>query len=126
MVAFDAERVAETNAAEMAAAAAGVRSGAVTRASRDAVVGDMAVEEGEFLGLVEGEPVATGPLLQPVAREVLELLLEPGADVLTILAGEDAERVDDLVAFVQEQHPELEVEAHEGGQPHYPLLFAAE
>jgi DAK2 domain fusion protein YloV len=126
MVAFDAGRLAEVNAAEMAQAAAGVRSGAVTRASRDALVGDLAVEEGQFLGLVEGEPVTAGPLQQPVAREVLEQLLEGDADVLTILAGENAEGLDDLVAFVQEQHPELEVEVHEGGQPHYPLLFGAE
>jgi dihydroxyacetone kinase-like predicted kinase len=34
--------------------------------------------------------------------------------------------VEDLVRFVQELHPELEVEVHEGGQPHYPLLFGAE
>ena len=103
-----------------------MRSGAVTRASRDAVVGDLTVEEGQFLGLLEGEPVSAGPLLQPVAREVLERLLEQEADVLTILTGEDADGVDDLVAFVQEQHSELEIEVHEGGQPHYPLLFGAE
>jgi fatty acid kinase len=126
MVAFDPSRSAEENLAEMDQAAAGVRSGAVTRASRDAVVGDLAVAEGQFLGLLEGEPVTAGPVLQPVAREVLEQLLEEGADVLTILAGESAEGVDDLVAFVQEQHPELEVEVHDGGQPHYPLLFGAE
>jgi dihydroxyacetone kinase-like predicted kinase len=98
----------------------------VTRASRDAVVGDLAVQEGQLLGLLDGEPVSAGPLLQPVARDVLERLLEEGADVLTILTGEAAEGVDDLVAFVQEQHPELEVEVHDGGQPHYPLLFGAE
>jgi hypothetical protein len=126
LVAFDPARPAEANRAEMEEAAGGVRAGAVTRASRDAAVGDLAVEEGQFLGLLEGEPVAAGPLLQPVAREVLELLLEDGADVLTILSGESAEGVDDLVAFVQELHPEVEVEVHEGGQPHYPLLFGAE
>jgi dihydroxyacetone kinase-like predicted kinase len=65
-------------------------------------------------------------MLQPVARDVVERLLEEGADVLTILVGEGAEGVEDLVAFVREEHPELEVEVHEGGQPHYPLLFAAE
>jgi uncharacterized protein len=65
-------------------------------------------------------------VLQPVAREVLERLLEENADVLTILYGENAEGVDDLVAFVQEANPELEVEVLEGGQPHYPLLFGAE
>ena len=126
MVAFDPSRSAEENLAEMDQAATGVRSGAVTRASRDAVVGDLAVAEGQFLGLLEGEPVTAGPVLQPVAREVLEQLLGEQADVLTILAGESAEGVDDLVAFVQEQHPELEVEVHDGGQPHYPLLFGAE
>jgi uncharacterized protein len=126
MVCFDPERAAEANAAEMARAADGVRSGAVTRASRDAVVGDLAVEEGQFLGILEGEPVAVGPVLQPVAREVLEQLLEAKPDVLTILSSEGAEGVDDLVSFVQELNPELEVEVHEGGQPHYPLLFGAE
>jgi len=126
MVAFDPNRSADENAAEMEQAAAGVRSGAVTRASRDARVGDLAVEEGQFLGLLEGEPVTAGPVLQPVAREVLEQLLEQDADVLTVLAGENAEGVEELVAFAQEQHPDLEIEVHEGGQPHYPLLFAAE
>ena len=61
LVAFDPARPAEANQAEMEAAAAGVRSGAVTRASRDAVVGDLAVEEGQFLGLLDGEPVSVGP-----------------------------------------------------------------
>ena len=126
MVSFDGNRSAEENAAEMEEAAAGVRAGAVTKASRDAVVGDLAVEEGQYLGLLDGDPVTTGPVLQPVAREVVERLLEEGADVLTILSGEDAEGVDDLLAYVREAHPDLEVEVHEGGQPHYPLLFAAE
>jgi uncharacterized protein len=126
MVAFDPTRAAAANGEEMEAAADGVRAGSVTRASRDAVVGDMAVEEGQFLGLVEGEPVVAGPVLQPVAREVLERLLDGPADVLTILVGEGGEGVDDLAAFLREAHPELEVEVHEGGQPHYPLLFGAE
>ena len=126
MVSFDGDRSAEDNAAEMEEAAGGVRAGAVTKASRDAVVGDLTVEEGQFLGLLEGEPVTAGPVLQPVAREVVERMLEEGADVLTILVGEDGEGVDDLLSYVREAHPGLEVEAHDGGQPHYPLLFAAE
>jgi DAK2 domain fusion protein YloV len=126
MVAFDPARDAETNAAEMETAAGGVRAGAVTRASRDATVDGLAVSEGEFLGLVEGRPVVAGPVLHPVARDVLERLLDDGADVLTILVGDGAEGVGDLVAFLREQHPDLELEVHEGGQPHYPLLFAVE
>ena len=126
MVCFDPALPAEDNAAQMEDAAAGVRAGAVTRASRDAVVGGLSVEQGQYLGLIDGEPVTAGPVLQPVARDVLERLLEPGPDVLTILAGEAAEGVDDLVSFLEEEHPGLEIEVHDGGQPHYPLLFSAE
>jgi uncharacterized protein len=126
MVSFEADRSAEENAGEMEEAAGGVRAGAVTKASRDAVVGELAVQEGQFLGLLDGEPVTTGPVLQPVAREVVERLLEDGADILTVLVGEQGEGVEDLLSYVREAHPELEVEVHDGGQPHYPLLFAAE
>jgi dihydroxyacetone kinase-like predicted kinase len=31
-----------------------------------------------------------------------------------------------LLERVADDHPELEVEVHEGGQPHYPLLLGAE
>jgi uncharacterized protein len=126
MVCFDAERSAEENAAEMAESAAAVRAGAVARASRTTTLGALEIEQGQFLGLVDGEPVTTGPALDVVAREVVERLLGEGVDVLTILAGEEAAGVDELASAVREGHPGLEVEVHEGGQPHYPLLFSAE
>jgi uncharacterized protein len=126
MVSFDPARSAEENAAEMAEAAAGVRAGAVTRASRTTSLGGVAIEEGQFLGLVDGEPVACGPTLEPIAREVVERLLGEATDVLTVLIGEGGEGVEELAAAVRDAHPALEVEVHEGGQPHYPLLFSAE
>jgi dihydroxyacetone kinase-like predicted kinase len=126
LVAFDPARPAATNEAEMAEAAAAVRAGAVTRASRTATLGAVSVEEGQFLGLVDGEPVTAGPMLEPVARDVVERLLDGAADVLTVLLGEDAEGADELVEAVRTAHPGLEVEVHAGGQPHYPLLFSAE
>jgi dihydroxyacetone kinase-like predicted kinase len=61
-----------------------------------------------------------------VAREVLERLLADPAEVLTILVGEDGGGPESLVAGIRSAHPELEVEVHEGGQPHYPLLFGVE
>jgi DAK2 domain fusion protein YloV len=126
MVSFEGGRSAEENAAEMEEAAAGVRAGAVTRASRTTTLGGLEIEQGQFLGLVDGEPVTCGPVLELVAREVAERLLGEAADVLTILAGEEAEGVEDLAAALRDAHPELEIELHEGGQPHYPLLLSAE
>ena len=126
LVAYDGRRPADANATEMAEAAAAVRSGAVARASRTAMIGPLGVEQGEFLGLVDGEPVTAGAALEPVAREVVERLLGEASEVLTILLGDQAEEADALVEEIRTAHPELEIEVHEGGQPHYPLLFAVE
>jgi uncharacterized protein len=126
LVAFDASRSADENASEMEEAANAVRSGAVAKASRSATLGGLEVEQGHFLGLADGDPVTSGPTLEPVALEVVGRLLGEATDVLTILVGEGAPSTDELVAEVREAHPDLEVEVHEGGQPHYPLLFAAE
>jgi uncharacterized protein len=126
MVSFEGSRTAKENAAEMEEAAAGVRAGGVTRASRTTSLGGLVIEQGQFLGLVDEEPVTAGPVLAPVAREVVERLLGEPADVLTVLAGEEAEGVEELAEALRDAHPELEIEVHEGGQPHYALLFSAE
>lgn len=126
MISFDPARGAAENGDEMEESAAAVRAGAVTRASRSTSLGELEIEKGQFLGLVEGEPVTAADSLEPVAREVAERLLGEPTDVLTILAGAGAEGVEELAATLREAHPGLEVEVHEGGQPHYLLLFAAE
>ena len=126
MVAFDPTRTAEENASEMGSAAGAVRTGAVTRASRTTVLGGLEIEEGEFLGLVDADPVTSGPVLDVVGREVVERLLVDTSDVLTILFGEGMNGVGRLQAEIEAAHPELEIDVHEGGQPHYPLLFSVE
>ena len=126
LVAYDPQKPLDENADAMAEAARAVRSGAVARASRSATIGALEVEQGQFLGLVDGVPVTAGPALDPVARAVVERLLGEASEVLTILLGDDVEGTDSLVEEIRTAHPELEVEVHEGGQPHYPLLFGVE
>jgi hypothetical protein len=46
--------------------------------------------------------------------------------VLTLLTGEKLPPLNGLLDEVHAAHPGLEVEVHEGGQPHYPLLLSAE
>jgi uncharacterized protein len=126
LVAFDPERSAEENVEGMAAAAGGVATGAVTIASRDVELDGVAVREGSWLGLADGQAVAGGDDFERVAEAVVERLLGEPRDVLTLLTGEDEPELDDLVAAIERRHPGLELEVHAGGQPHYPLLLAAE
>jgi uncharacterized protein len=126
MLAFDAAVGAEANAAAMEEAAASVATGAVTVASRAISVDGLEVARGAFLGLADGEPIAGGTSFEVVAGSVVERLLSAPRDVLTFITGEDEPELGSLLARVAERHPELELEVHSGGQPHYPLLLSAE
>jgi len=126
LVAFDPARSAEENAAELAEAVAAVATGAVTTASRDVVLDGSRVRRGDYLGLLEDEPVAGGEDFAQVAEAVVERLLATPRDVLTFLVGEDEPPLDELVRRLEERHPELELEVHAGEQPLYQLLIAAE
>ncbi|HSC92872.1 MAG TPA: DAK2 domain-containing protein [Gaiellaceae bacterium] len=126
LVVYDAHRSAEANVAEMHEALEALATGAVTVASRDAEIDGVAVREGEYLGLVEDEAVAAGARFDEVARAVLGRMLAEPKDVLTLLTGDRAPALNGLRAWIEEEHPGLEVEVQDGGQPHYPLLIAAE
>jgi len=126
IVAFEGWRDADANVASMEEALASVSTGAVTIASKDAQRNGMAIHKGNFLGLAGNEPVAQGESFDEVALAVLERLLAEPRDFMTLLTGSDPPDVTKLVAALKQQHPDLELEVHEGGQPHYPLLISAE
>ena len=126
LVAYDGARGSAENAAAMAAAAAAVSTGEITRASRDVSLNGFAIRSGEWLGLADGEPVAGGDDFADVASGVIARLLAEPRVVLTLLTGHEQPPLDKLLAELASAHPELEIEVHEGGQPHYPLLLGAE
>jgi DAK2 domain fusion protein YloV len=125
-LAYDGTRSAAENAAAMAEAAAAVAAGEVTRASRAVSLNGLAIRRGDWLGLADGEPVGGGADFADVALAVVMRLLEQPKAVLTLLTGDEPPPLDGLLERLEADHPELEVEVHEGGQPHYPLLLGAE
>jgi uncharacterized protein len=126
LLAFDPARSAEENAAELTVAAARVATGSVARASRDVRLNGRAIKSGEYLGLLEGEPFTGGTDFDSVARAVVERLLAEPREVLLLLSGDEHHELAQLVGELEQANPELEIEVHEGGQPHYPLLVSAE
>ena len=126
LVAYNPTESAEANAAEMHQALEAVATGAVTVASRDAELNGVAVREGCWLGLVDGDAVACSPDFDDVARTVLGRLLGEPRGVVTVLTGENAPSLDAVRTYLEREHPDLELEIEDGGQPHYALLLAAE
>jgi fatty acid kinase len=126
LVAYDGSRGAAENAVAMTAAAAAVATGEITRASRDVSLNGCAIRRGDWLGLVDGEPVAGGDDFAVVASGLVARLLAEPRVLLTLLTGDEPPPLDRLLEHLASAHPELEIEVHEGGQPHYPLLLGAE
>src|SRR3990170_2701594 len=89
-------------------------------ASRDVELDGVGVRSGEWFGLVDGTACCCGPDFDPVAEAVVERLLTGGKELLTILTGVDEPDLRPLLQRLGERHPDVDVEVHPGGQPHYP------
>lgn len=128
MIAFDADGDPEEVTDEMLGVARSLRLAEVTRAVREARVDGHEVGEGAYMGLVDGKLAAVGPDVEAVAVEVAEKLVAEGAEVLTLLRGEELDEaaLARILGRVEALDDELEVEVHDGGQPMYPLQVAAE
>lgn len=99
----------------------------VTTASRDATIGDVTVEEGEFIGLVDGQLRLSASEPEEVLRR---LVAETGEDAeigtLFHASSVDADRARTLADELAEAHEDLEVEVHVGAPDLYPYLLVLE
>ena len=84
------------NEAAMVRALEGVATGEVTIASRDVTLDGIEVRKGAWLGLADGEAVASGESFDTVAGAVAERLLDGGREILTLLTGAEEPQLDAL------------------------------
>jgi uncharacterized protein len=129
LIVYDPEASAGDNGAEMAEAAESVATGEVTQAVRDTASDAGPITTGDWIGIVRGDGiVAISGTLDGASTALLDHLVTSGRELLTIVTGADAPResTDVLKAWVAEQHPEIQVEVHYGGQALYPYLFGVE
>ena len=129
LVFYDPEGTAEANAAAMTDAAHAVATGEVTQAVRDTKTDAGAVKAGDWIGLVRGDGVvAIGDSMVAASTQLLEHLISPGRELLTVITGDlaNARATEEIEAFLAERYPDVEIEVHAGGQPLYPYLFGVE
>jgi len=127
-VAYDRRATGEVNAADMEAAIAGVVTADVTRAVRDSQVDGVKIQTGDYIGLVDDHVVVASARLGDVIDDLLSRLLRDGRETLTVLLGsdEDAAEAASLIDGARSRYPSVEMDVHDGGQPYYPVLLAAE
>ena len=108
----------------------GVRDGEVTTAVRDSSAADgTPIHAGDVMGIQDGAITQVGSDVCDVAFKLIEAMqTQEEGDTLTILAGQDMD--DDvfeaLCDRIEDAMPDLEVDAHRGEQPLYPVIFSIE
>jgi hypothetical protein len=119
-VVLEPDRSVEENARALSEALVHLRTGAVAQAARDDAKGRFG--RGEAVGFVADEVVAWGEPRETL-RAVLATLAD-GAELISVLTGQDAPLAPGDVAGLVNGGVELEL--HDGGQPAYWWLLAAE
>jgi uncharacterized protein len=120
LVELDPEAPLQENAGRLGEAIEEVAIGGVAPAARDDAQGRF--KKGDAVGFVKGEIVAWGGAGSTLDRTLLQLA--EGAEILTIIAGDGAPiPLDEIDVHVPGG---VEVETHEGGQPSWWWLLAAQ
>lgn len=128
LIAYDPEAGGDSNAAGMGEAAEHVVAGEVTVAVRDSSCDVGPIAEGNHLGIGRSGIRAVAASAAEATIGLLTELLGDDHEILTIIEGEGAGAGDTrrITEWVSEQHPDVVVEVHHGGQPLYPYFFGIE
>lgn len=105
-----------------------VKSGQVTYAVRDTHIDDKEIHEGDIMGIGDAGIQAVGRSVEETTKELLSQLVDEDSELISLYYGEevkeeDAER---FIAEIGELYPDVDVDAHYGGQPIYYYVLAVE
>ena len=128
LLGFNDQVSLEENQKNMLEMLDGVTSGQVTTAVRDTSIDGVEIKKDDNLGMVEGKIVVSMPSRFDASLETLKQMIDDDTEIVTILIGEDgtSEEASLLEEALLEMDSDLEVEIHQGDQPVYSYLFAAE
>ena len=114
---FMADADVKTNEETMLEEIQHVKTGQVTYAVRDTHIDDKEIHEGDIMGIGDKGILAVGKDVEDTALELISLYY--GEEI----SEKDAQ---EFIGRIEEAYPELDVDAHFGGQPIYYYVLAVE
>ena len=126
-IVFSPEASPEENYTAMSAAFSELRTAEVTHAVRSTRMNGFSVKEGDVIGISDKKIVAKSSSVAEATLETAAKIVGD-AEMLTLYYGADVTESDAerMVSKLEERHPDLEIAAYYGGQPHYYYLLSAE
>ncbi len=128
MFCYEEDAEAQTLCEQMKEAIASVATATVTYAVRDTSFDGKEIKEGDILGMLNDRIVTISKDVLEGTKELLASALTDESEMVSIYFGAEAnsEVTDALVAYVEENYPECEVEVQYGGQPLYFYIISVE
>ena len=125
---FDPQASAEGNLESMAGAIEHVVTGEVTVAVRSAASDAGPVEIGDYIGIGPGGIQSVAADVVNATTSLLDAMLDDDHEIITLICGEGASEAETAVIenWIEETHPEVDVEIHQGDQPLYPYYIGIE
>ena len=105
-----------------------VKSGQVTYAVRDTHIDDKEIHEGDIMGIGDKGILAVGKGIEETTKAMLGQLVDEESELISLYYGEEVkeEDADQLIQEIEELYPDVDVDAHFGGQPIYYYVLAVE
>ncbi len=130
MSAFDPDVDLDENTEEMADMLEGLHVGSVFRASRDATMGGVHVQQGQFMVIVDGETVSASDDELAMLIAGVNTVVHHGALVAVYvgeeIAADTARAAETRLTQELTHYNRIDIQFIRGNQPHYAYLFAVE
>ncbi len=113
---------------QMTDALAEVQTGEITSATRSVEINGLNVEEGQLIGLHNGELVVSSLDLQDACLKLLEAMQVQQYELITLFYGANVSKQQayQVADAIRAAFPQQDVEVQDGGQPHYQFIIGVE
>lgn len=125
---FDPEVDVDVNEETMLEEIKNVKTGQVTYAVRDTHIDDKEIHEGDIMGIGDTGILSVGSSIDGTTKDMLAQLVDEDSEIISLYYGEDVseEDAEKFVAEIEELYPDMDVDAHMGGQPIYYYVLSVE
>ncbi len=128
MLRLNPEGTLEENEESMKQAIQEVHTGEITVATRSVEIDGVDVEKGQVIALYDGKLVSSAATIEDAIEKLLQKAGMDEVERVTFFYGEglNQNQANQLSDGVRKAYPDVEIEIHNGGQPHYQLIIAFE
>ena len=116
---FIPDASAMDNEAAMLDAITMVKTGQVTYAVRDTNIDGKEIHEGNIMGIGDHGIISVGTDINETTKEMLAELVDEDSELISLYYGADVseEDAENFAAEIEELYPDVDIDAHFGGQP---------